>query len=463
MTFGGAARRVDAPFGGIAELPPRRRVVSCRAFPWRERTGLRPRFGDAALRSATGPRLAKPATEDVEDAAEAPLDVREAPIGVQSDQPNGTEPDVSHGSPEDGSGPKGESERLGMGMLVLVAVLWGTYSPALKFIYNSPGAPTPAVLSAIKAAMSSAFLFAGTLIGRAGGGGSGDEPLRKKNLSGARMRVEGEQEEEEQGDAKLGGNGAHGRLGGRTGALWAAGAELGFWNFLATACQAVGIQYTEAIRAAFLIQATAVFTPLVARFAGDLVNTNVWIGCMAGLLGSVLITMDTGGACGEDCTALSSSAGDWAILVAALLYSISTVRLGARASQFDAIYLATSKTLALAVLSAGWVVADAAGLLGQGQPVHGLWQDVGNPVSWLVLVWAALGPGAIAALLQTKGQQLVTSSQSQVFFASTPLWSALISGALLGETMGVWGWVGGAVIVAGGILSSLTLEDVGQS
>lgn len=82
---------------------------------------------------------------------------------------------------------------------------------------------------------------------------------------------------------------------------------------------------------------------------------------MAGLLGSLLITMDTGGACGEGCSPLSGSAGDWAILAAALLYSVSTVRLGVRASQFDAIHLATSKTLALAVLSAGWVVVDAAG------------------------------------------------------------------------------------------------------
>lgn len=37
-------------------------------------------------------------------------------------------------------------------------------------------------------------------------------------------------------------------------ALWAAGVEIGLWNFLGTACQAEGLETTGATKAAFLAQ-----------------------------------------------------------------------------------------------------------------------------------------------------------------------------------------------------------------
>lgn len=34
--------------------------------------------------------------------------------------------------------------------------------------------------------------------------------------------------------------------------------------------------------------------------------------------------------------------------------------------------------------------------------------------AWILLFWLAAGPGALASVLQAKGQQVVPSSQSQV-------------------------------------------------
>lgn len=43
-----------------------------------------------------------------------------------------------------------------------------------------------------------------------------------------------------------------------------------------------------------------------------------------------------------------------------------------------------------------------------------------------------------------------------MFYASTPFWSALLAASILtGETMGVLGWVGGSVVILGGVVSSM--------
>lgn len=48
------------------------------------------------------------------------------------------------------------------------------------------------------------------------------------------------------------------------------------------------------------------------------------------------------------------------------------------------------------------------------ESLHGLWRNFTDIKSWLALFWLAAGPGALASLLQAKGQQVVPPSQSQV-------------------------------------------------
>ena len=56
-----------------------------------------------------------------------------------------------------------------------------------------------------------------------------------------------------------------------------AAAELGLLNFVGTALQAVGLESTSATKGAFLIQTTAIFTPLLASLSGGVVSGTVWV------------------------------------------------------------------------------------------------------------------------------------------------------------------------------------------
>ncbi len=71
--------------------------------------------------------------------------------------------------------------------------------------------------------------------------------------------------------------------------------------------QTFGLQLTSATRASFLIQATALLTPLLATLAGERLGAQVWAGCALALGGTLLIASDTAG--GGAASGASAAAG----------------------------------------------------------------------------------------------------------------------------------------------------------
>lgn len=58
----------------------------------------------------------------------------------------------------------------------------------------------------------------------------------------------------------------------------------------AWALQAVGLEHTTAARAAFLVQATAIMTPLLETATGGRLSRSTWISSGLALVGSVVIS-----------------------------------------------------------------------------------------------------------------------------------------------------------------------------
>ena len=100
--------------------------------------------------------------------------------------------------------------------------------------------------------------------------------------------------------------------------------------------------------------------------------------------------------------------GDAAILSAAFFYSLATVRLGTYARFIPAVELAAAKSVVLGGAAAGMFAVAAVGMAANGDPLTDLWPGyASSPLSWGILVWSALGPGALAAFLHAKvGGQL---------------------------------------------------------
>lgn len=69
-------------------------------------------------------------------------------------------------------------------------------------------------------------------------------------------------------------------------------------------CFLHALQYTTATRGAFLIQTTAIFTPLLAAAAGvPPSRPGVWVGSLLGLVGAVLVGLEGSATAGGEAAA----------------------------------------------------------------------------------------------------------------------------------------------------------------
>ncbi len=336
------------------------------------------------------------------------------------------------------------SERtLGILVLLTVPLAWGTYTPVVKYMYEKMDPSMPGfVFSAgyyVVAAVSLSIL--------------------------CQLQVQKEddldKEEESNKITNIGG--------------W----ELGSYLFIGNGLQVVGLQTVPADRAAFLVQLTTVIVPLLSAFAaGNIfaVPTLTWAACIIAFSGVVIMGADGSETPGDQTgmlplNALHMSQGDILILLAAVAYSFHVVRLGVYAPRTTAIKLAASKATTEAVLSIFLVT----GLLfiGNTSPsslpefvnnigsevvdyTHSISSAIVNGsllnkesslgVSIAAILWTGWVTCAYTIFAQSYGQQRVNPTDSNLIYTTQPLFSSLFAYFLLGEVLGVYGYIGAVMI-----------------
>ncbi|KAG1668310.1 hypothetical protein FOA52_011207 [Chlamydomonas sp. UWO 241] len=75
--------------------------------------------------------------------------------------------------------------------------------------------------------------------------------------------------------------------------LLTAGCELGTWQVLAYGLEVAGLEHVSASKASFLYQTTVLITPLLVHLSGDAVQQHEWAACGLGLMGAVLVALDS--------------------------------------------------------------------------------------------------------------------------------------------------------------------------
>ena len=242
--------------------------------------------------------------------------------------------------------------------------------------------------------------------------------------------------------------------------FWSAALELATWNFLAQGCCNVALLFTDATRVSFLTQASIAFTPFVETFFGEPVKNLVWAGCLVALVGVVTLGMDPGGQSVDLVSSvmpkgLSVNIGDLIALGGALTYSLYVFRIGAFTKLgLDGSQLQAWKSFFLAFMYSAWGFTDFA-LHKVGMttttPFAG-WKD---PIIWLLIAFSAIVGGYLADVVQAKGQESVSASETQVILSGEPLFAALLGAVFLGEVLGPLGYLGGGMLLSGGLMCSL--------
>ncbi|KAK9830070.1 hypothetical protein WJX72_009582 [[Myrmecia] bisecta] len=235
------------------------------------------------------------------------------------------------------------------------------------------------------------------------------------------------------------------------------GLELGVWGFIANVAMVMGFEFTNATRGAFLLRLSSLFTPIIAVCFGETVSAMVWLGSVMAGAGGFLISLDQSGVKeAHDASNSIISGGDALIAGAALIWSLQTVRYGRYAPHCASVPLSAIVFTATALLSVLWVAADLVLITSRGQPASTIWPGYRDPVSWFVMLWAAVFPWAVGTILQVKGQRKVPASQAQIIQSSDALFSTAFAG-LLGaaeQHLGGRGWAGAAVIIGATLIGS---------
>jgi drug/metabolite transporter (DMT)-like permease len=236
--------------------------------------------------------------------------------------------------------------------------------------------------------------------------------------------------------------------------------EIGFYNSCATLLQTEGISMSGAIRAGFLIQATALWTPLLSTLFGDRPSSWQFLGSIVALFSACIVTLDqqiggNGGLGGMDGS--FPNTGDLYILAATVTYSMATVRIPSYAKNISPLELAAGKSSALAVVASMLLLYEFSPMVADHYDgIQQLWPAYQDQLgAWGWLLWAGVSCGALTAFLHVKGQSMVTATEAQLVFSTVPLWSAVLAACTLpDEHLGPLTCLGAGLMMFAGYVST---------
>jgi drug/metabolite transporter (DMT)-like permease len=237
------------------------------------------------------------------------------------------------------------------------------------------------------------------------------------------------------------------------------GCELGLWKFLGTTANIYGLSLTTAAHGSFLIQLTTLIVPVVQGVMGVPIPKRIQFSIVLALAGVVCFTQDP--------TGTPSLMGDALCVVAAAFYATYDLRLFSWGKQVPARRLITGKIATQALLSVGLLLTagSTSALLGSDNVSDlSAWQETMQYVTtnpqWTMLIpvilWSGVVVNALAPFLQVGGQQAVGPTRCQTIYASQPLWAAIMSFVVFGETIGFQGLFGGTAFLTALFLAATT-------
>lgn len=220
--------------------------------------------------------------------------------------------------------------------------------------------------------------------------------------------------------------------------LFKPGLICGLFLFFAFFTQAWGLTFTSASRSAFITGMNVVLVPVLTmvifrRIPGRLALAGVLV-ALAGLY-----ALTVGGQNQE----LPFNRGDLLTLFCALCIAGHILALGHYSPGRDSFWLAFLQFTYIS--AAGLVWALAKGELRLDLPL----------AVWAAIAYLALTCTVIAFWVQTWAQAFTTPTRTSLIFTLEPVFGAICAYLILGEYLGKWGFLGGALILCGIVLAEL--------
>ena len=190
--------------------------------------------------------------------------------------------------------------------------------------------------------------------------------------------------------------------------------------------QTAGLAHTPASVSGFITGLYVVATPLLAAV---LLHTRItwltWAAVLLAVIGLAVLTLD----------GLSVGYGEALTFVAAMLYALHIVGLGAWSTATDAMGLAILQLIVIAVVCLVCTAPDGIVLPDQAS-------------DWASLLYMALIPGALGIVGQTWAQAHLPPTRTAIVMSMEPVFAAFFAVLLGGESLTSRMLLGGAFVLA---------------
>jgi drug/metabolite transporter (DMT)-like permease len=213
---------------------------------------------------------------------------------------------------------------------------------------------------------------------------------------------------------------------------YAAGIGVGCLLAAAYGFQTAGLEHTTVTSTGFITGLYVVFTPLLAlAFFGTRVPRSLWLGVALAVVGLLLLNGVPGG----------STLGNALVLANALFQALQITAMERYAPRHD------PRALTFLQMATSFVGFTAIALaLGELEVPQGA-------TVWGALLVTGLFAGALGYLIATWVQARTTAAQAALVFTLEAPFAALFGVLLADEVLGVAGWAGCAVMMAGIVLA----------
>ncbi len=216
---------------------------------------------------------------------------------------------------------------------------------------------------------------------------------------------------------------------------------LGALLFIGFFAQTEGMHYTTVTNAGFITGMNVVLVPVLGTmFFKDHISRLVWIGVGLAAIGMIIMT---------GILSMSLNKGDFMVFICAIAFAFHINITGKVSGDHNIMDLAILQMIAVTLLSAIMALGTEDWRLGLDPII------LAQPVIYSsVLIAGALGTGA-ALIIQTWAQLEISAARVGLVYSLEPIAAAVCGWWLLGEMMGMSGYIGASLIMTGMIISEL--------
>ena len=212
---------------------------------------------------------------------------------------------------------------------------------------------------------------------------------------------------------------------------------MGLFLGAASMTQQIGIETTDAGKAAFITSLYMIIVPFISRIFGKKIEKKIWFCAMIALIGMYMLCLSGG---------MSIGRGDIFLVLCAILFSCHILVIEKVSKDSDGVELSLFQFLFGGILC-------SLGMLAFEKPEISSIMDASIPIAY-----AGLLSCGVAYTLQTVAQKYVQASKATLALSLESVWAAIGGALLLSERLSMNELIGCALVFGAVLLAQLDLK-----